>query len=263
MENVNDTPKPGELDEQTRRALASLSDGSLQGYERIDLDARLATSPTLRAALERQRAGAAALRSVDLVAPAELRARVARARASARPSRRRRLTIAGPFAAAAAAAALVAILVLPSGADSPTVPTVASLYQRVPAEAVGVDPSNAKLLSAEVEGVPFPNWRGEFGWLASGTRTDRIGDRATRTVFYRHADKRIAYTIVTGDGIRAPDGSKTARLNGVSLHSFDSGNRRVVSWWRDGRTCVLSASGVGEHELLTLASWKGDGAVPF
>src|SRR5215217_7845275 len=94
----------------------------------------------------------------------------------------------------------------PSGADSPTVPTVASLYQRAPAEAVGVDPSNAKLLSAEVEGVPFPNWRGEFGWLASGTRTDRIGDRATRTVFYRHADKRIAYTIVTGDGIRAPDG---------------------------------------------------------
>jgi hypothetical protein len=262
---MNGSPRPEEFDERTRRALASLADGSLQGYERAELEARLASSPTLRAALERQRTGATALRGVDLAAPAGLRARVEAARASARPTprRRRRWTIGGPIAAAAAAAALVAILVLPSGTSNPTVPEVASLYQRPAIAAVGADPSNTKLLAADVEGVPFPNWKGEFGWREAGTRTDELGGRTARTVFYRQDGRRIAYTIVSGDGIRAPSGSHPTRINGVNLHSFDSGGRHVVTWWRDGRTCVLSASGVGGHELLTLASWKGDGAVPF
>jgi hypothetical protein len=261
---MNGSRGPAEFDERTRRALASLADGSLHGYERAELEARLASSPRLRAALERQRAGAAVLRSVDLAAPAELRARVEAARASARPkARRRRWAIAGPIAAAAAAAALIAALVLPSESANPTVPEVASLYQGPPTVAVGVDPSNEKLLAADVEGVPFPNWKGEFGWHQAGTRTDRLDDRTAQTVFYRHDGRRIAYTIVSGNGIRAPDGSHLTRLNGVNLHSFKAGDRQVVTWWRDGRTCVLSASGVGEHELLAMASWKGDGAVPF
>src|SRR5215207_4382883 len=92
-------------------------------------------------------------------------------------------------------------------------------------------------------------------------RTDRLDGRLARTVFYRQGGKRIAYTIVSGPGIRAPEGSHLTRRNGVDLHSFDAGGRRVVTWWRVGRTCVLSASRVGEHELLALASWKGDGTV--
>jgi hypothetical protein len=261
---MNGSGGPAEFDERTRRALASLADGSLHGYERAELEARLASSPRLRAALERQRAGAAVLRSVELAAPAELRARVEAARASARPkARRRRWAIAGPIAAAAAAAALIAALVLPSGAGNPTLPEVASLQQGSATAAVGVDPSNEKLLAADVEGVPFPNWKGEFGWLHAGIRTDRLDDRTAKTVFYRHAGKRIAYTIVSGDGIRAPADSRLTRLNGVNLHSFEGDGKRVVTWWRNGRTCVLSASGVPEHELLAMASWKGDGAVPF
>jgi hypothetical protein len=260
---MNGSRRPDEFDERTRRALVSLADGTLHGYERTELEARLASSPKLREAFERQRTGAAALRGVDLAAPAGLRARVEAARASARPAPRRRWWIGGPIAAAAAAAALVAVLVLPSGASNPTVPEVASLYQGSPTAAVDVDPSNTKLLAADVEGVPFPNWSGEFGWREAGTRTDRLDGRTARTVFYRQADKRIAYTIVSGEGIRAPAGSHPARVNGVNLHSFAAGGRHVVTWWRDGRTCVLSASDVGEHELLTLASWKGDGAVPF
>jgi len=260
---MNGSGGPAEFDERTRRALASLADGSLHGYERAELEARLASSPPLRAALERQRAAAALLREVDLAAPAELRVRVEQARASARPKPRRRWLIGAPIAAAAAAAALFAAVLLPSGSTSPTVPEVASLYQGAPTASVDVDPSNTKLLAAHVEGVAFPNWKGEFGWRSTGTRTDRLDDRTARTVFYEQAGKRLAYTIVSGDGIRAPSGSRHTRLNGVNLHSFDSGHRHVVTWWRDGRTCVLSGSDVDEHELLTLASWKGDGAVSF
>jgi hypothetical protein len=43
----------GELDERTRRELAALADGSLQGRRRKALEARVASSATLRLALER------------------------------------------------------------------------------------------------------------------------------------------------------------------------------------------------------------------
>ncbi len=82
-------------------------------------------------------------------------------------------------------------------------------------------------------------------------------------MLYEHAGKRIAYTIVSGDGIAAPSDATTTRRNGVNLHSLSDRGRRVVTWWRNGRTCVLSASDVSDRELLKLASWKGDGAVPF
>jgi hypothetical protein len=256
-------PSHSELDEATRRALASLADGSLQGHDRGELEARLASSPALRAALERQRAGAAALRSLDLEAPSELRARVMAHRETRRRSPRRRWAIGGPIGAAAAAAALIAVLLLPSSESAPTVPEAASLYPRPATSAVGVDDSSPNLLAAEVDGVPFPNLTREFGWRAAGTRADRLDGRVSRTVFYRQGGKRIAYTIVSGAEIRAPEGSHLTRRNGVDFHSFDAGGRRVVTWWREGRTCVLSASGVGEHELLALASWQGDGVVPF
>jgi hypothetical protein len=256
-------PSTTELDERTRRDLTRLADGTLDGFERAELEARLAASPTLRAALERQSAGAAAIRGLELEAPSELRARVTAHREARRRSPRRRWVVGGPLAAAAATAALIAVLLLPSGESGPTVPEVAGLYGQAPTAAVQADPSSPKLLAAEVEGVPFPNWSREFGWRAAGTRTDRLDDRLARTVFYRQAGKRIAYTIVSGDGIHAPGNSQPTRLNGVNLHTFRSGSRHVVTWWRNGRTCVLSASGVGDHELLKLASWKGDGAVPF
>jgi hypothetical protein len=41
------------------------------------------------------------------------------------------------------------------------------------------------------------------------------------------------------------------------------GETRIVTWLRDGRSCVLSGRGVSDEELLTLASWTGRGSVPF
>jgi hypothetical protein len=257
-------PSHRDLDERTRRDLASLADGSLEGYPRAELEARLAGSPTLRAAFERQRTGASALRGLDLQAPASLRARLlSEAPAPSRGTARRRLALGGALAGAAAAAILGAVLVLSSGSEAPTVVEAARLSERPPTGAIAVDPSNPKLLAANVEGVPFPNWSKKFAWRQAGIRSDRLGDRDARTVLYEHAGKRIAYTIVSGDGIAAPTDATTVRRNGVNLHSLGDRGRRVVTWWRNGRTCVLSASDVSDRELLKLASWKGDGAVPF
>lgn len=257
-------PSERGLDEATRRDLTRLADGSLDGDARGELESRLTTSPSLRAAFERQRAGAGALRGLNLEAPASLRARIAAETATAplRSRRRRRLALTGALAAVAAAA-LAAIVVPPTGSKSPTVVEAARLAERPSTGPVAVERSNRKLLSASVEGVPFPNLSKEFGWRQVGVRSDQLDDRQARTVLYEQGGKRIAYTIVSGDGIAAPSDASTTRRNGVTLHALGDQGRRVVTWWRNGRTCVLSASGVGERELLALASWKGDGAVPF
>jgi anti-sigma factor RsiW len=258
------------LDERTRRDLTRLADSSLEGFPRAELEARLAGSASLRAALERQRAGAAALRGLELQAPASLRVRISANAASSGPRvtrhpkrRSRRLAFGGGLTAALAAGALAAVLILPTGAGSPSVSDAARLAERPSTAAVGIDPSNSKLLAANVEGVPFPNWSTEFGWRQVGTRSDPLADRQATTVLYEHDGKRLAYTIVSGHGIAAPSDASTTRRNGVNLHAFGDRGRRVVTWWRDGRTCVLSGSGVGDRELLKLASWKGDGAVSF
>jgi hypothetical protein len=256
-------PADNGLDERTRRDLARLADGSLDGHPRAELEARLAGSPALRAALARQRSAAIALRRLNLEAPASLRARIAETATPPRPARRRRLALGGALAGAVAAAALAAVLIVSAGGSSPTVQEAARLSDHPATGAVAVDSYNPKLLAAEVEGVPFPNWSGEFGWRQRGSRTDELDGRSARTVFYEMGGKRVAYTIVSGKGIPAPDGSRPATRNGVHLHALADEGRRVVTWWRNGRTCVLSSADVGDHELINLASWKGDGAVPF
>jgi hypothetical protein len=192
-----------------------------------------------------------------------LRTRIAtESEVSPRRVRRARFAVGGALAGAAAAAVAV-VLILSAGSDQPTVVQAARLAARPPTAPVAVEPSNPKLLAASVEGVPFPNLTKEFGWRQVGVRSDRLADRDAQTVLYEHDGKRIAYTIVSGAGIHAPTGASTTKRNGVTLHAFGDRGRRVVTWWRNGRTCVLSASGVGDHELLKLASWKGDGAVSF
>src|SRR5262249_19594044 len=113
------------------------------------------------------------------------------------------------------------------------------------------------------EGVPFPNWRAEFGWRQDGTRVDELDGRSAKTVYYEHAGRRVAYTIVSGDGIHAPSGSQPTARNGVHPHCAPAGGAPGGSWGPKGRNGVLSSGDVGDHEVLTLATWKGDGAVSF
>ena len=134
---------------------------------------------------------------------------------------------------------------------------------RPPTGAVSLDPTQPALLRDRVESVRFPNFEGKFGWEATGVRTDEIAGRSTRTVFYRHEGRRIAYTIVEGEALPWPDGAEKTPYDGVDLRTFTHGDRTVVTWRRDGHTCVLSSTSVPRDELLELAGWKGKGAVTF
>jgi hypothetical protein len=253
------------LEEHTQRELAALADGSLPGRRRKALEARVAGSPELRAALERQRAGVAALRGLDLIAPGGLRGRIESERSRPLgPVRRRHLALGGALAATAAAIVLAVVLIAPSGSGGPTVVQAAEL-SGLPATqtSVPVNPVNPKLLDAQVDGVPFPNLHAEFVWQEAGSRADDLDGRSTRTVFYERAGERVGYTIVSGEPIETPAGARTTVQNGVRLNTVTEGGQAIVTWLREGRTCVVSGEGVSAKDLREVASWKGDGAVPF
>ena len=195
-------------DERTQRELAALADGSLRGARREALEARVAASPDLRLALERQRSARGALRGLDLPAPAGLRQRIEseRARPSA-PVRRRLLAIGGALAGAAAAIALAAVLVLPSGSGGPTI----------------VEAAQLSVLPATQPSAPV--------------------------------DPAIP--------IDPPADARPSTRNGVQLNTTSDGGRQIVTWFREGRTCVVSGKDVSAKDLREVASWKGDGTVPF
>jgi hypothetical protein len=164
--------------------------------------------------------------------------------------------------AGAVAVALAAIVLIGGG---PGVDDVAAAAVRAPTAQVAAVPPDSKLLNENVDGVAFPDYAAKFGWKPVGTRTDEIGGRRTRTVFYEKNGKRIAYTIVAGDPLSAPGDAATASYEGTELLTLQSEGRTVVTWKRGGHTCVLSGiqPEVARDELLMLAGWKGKGAIPF
>jgi hypothetical protein len=243
--------------------LAAFADGSLPPARREQVAARIEGSPELRALVDEQRAAVDAVRALDVLAPASLRARLeADARPRRSPRRGRILALSGGLAAAAAVA--LALLVLPAGDSGPSVTEVAQLYDRgASSPAPPPDPGEPNLLDASVEGVPFPDYRAKFGWSAEGARDDDVEGRDSRTVFYDNRGRRMAYTIVGGEALDWPSDARRTTRDGVELRSLTRGDTTVVTWRRNGRTCVLSASDVPRDELLELAAWKGKGAVTF
>jgi hypothetical protein len=247
--------------ERELRDLTAVADGSLNG-ERA---AALSASPETAALLERQRVAVGALRDVDVRAPLGLRERIEAERTrAARPARRRRVGLGALAAGGVAALALAVALTLPSGGGGPSVVEAAELAERPAAAAApGVERGEPALLAADGDGVPFPNWTEKFEWRASGAREDDLDGRDATTVFYSKDGKRIGYTILSGDLIEPPDGARRATREGTVLHHFRDGDRTVVTWEREGRTCVLSGAGVELDVLLDLAAWQGKGAVAF
>ena len=157
------------------------------------------------------------------------------------------------------------MIALPGGGPSgPTVAEAAGLASAPPTAPSPRPYSNRpRLLHAEVEEVPFPNWAEQFGWRAAGARVDRVKGRSATTVFYARHGRRIAYTIVAGSALSLPtSGARDVRA-GIELRSFALRDRLVVTWRRKGHTCVLSGASVSRPELLALAAWKGGGAVPY
>jgi hypothetical protein len=202
----------------------------------------------------------------ETMAPLTLRERIEADRArAAKPARSRRLRALLPAGGLVAAAVVAVVLVL-GGSNAPSVLATASLAAGGPVlPAPPEDTSNETVLKASMEGVPFPYWGGSFRWEAVGARDDKIEDRSAKTVFYDNPKGvRAAYTILGGDTIDAPSGSQEKTKNGVKLFITKNEGRRIVTWTRNGHTCVLSAPlAVPEDKLLELAAWKGKGNVPF
>lgn len=74
---------------------------------------------------------------------------------------------------------------------------------------------------------------------------------------------RCRHTIVSGDALDPQADARAATRGGVEYRRFREDGRTVVTWERDGHTCVLSGKAVRPAELLTLADWRGKGAIPF
>jgi hypothetical protein len=261
---MTEHPSMPEADEA---ALAAYADGHLGPADRAELEARFEREPALAAALERQRAGLTAITAAaeSVSAPLALRSRIeAMQRDGATPRRRRRPRGWGWLPSAAlATAALAAVAIVIAFSGGPATSEVLAAATRPSVAAVQLDPDQPRLLQDQVDDVRFPNYEGKFGWEAVGTRTDEIGGRKTKTVFYRKEGRRIAYTIVEGEQLAWPPGADKTEQEGTKLRTFTDGDRTVVTWRRKGRTCVLSATNVPVDQLLELAAWKGQGAVDF
>jgi hypothetical protein len=257
-------PEPDLTDEEAAALLAFL-DGHASPDEAAAIEQRLAEDPALVAALDRRRFVASAISSAvaDSAAPHDLRLRVdamATEPPHARVRKRRRWA---PFLGMAGAAAAVAVALVIAGSGSGlTVDDAVAAAARPPVAAAMLDPTQPNLLRDAVDQVRFPNFANKFGWKVVGTRTDEIHGRKTRTVFYDKGGDRIAYTIIAGDALDKPDGTSST-IDGVDLRALQVGSRNVVTWQRLGHTCVLSSDTVDTQTLLTLAAWKGQGAVKF
>jgi len=259
MNDPTEIPPDGEPAE-----LARLADGSLPARRREALERRVADSPELQALLAEQRRAVEAIDEAAVPAPEGLRRRIEGERRRAAPAaRRRRFGFAAGLAVATAAAALVVVFLLPSSVPGGTVIAEAAELQALPNEEGAPAPAGPALLRKEAEGIPFPNYRPRFGWRAAGQRADRLRGRDATTVFYRKGGQRIGYTILSGSALAPPDDARRRGVMGTLISSFDSGGRTVVTWLREGRTCVMSGVGVPRATLYELAGWKGKGRVPF
>jgi anti-sigma factor RsiW len=247
--------------------LARLADGTLPAERRAEVEARVAASPQLSSIVERQGAALDALRgTAEIGASARLRAEVDRRRGAGRAAAggRRRVVIGGAIAAAAAVAVAL-VLALPGAlSGGPSVAEAAALAEKPPTQAApGGVPGTPQLLRAEVDDVPFPNYAAKFGWKPVGARQDDPSGRGATTVYYGKGGGTIAYTIVSGDALEPPSDARSTTRGGVEYRRFRDDGRTAVTWERDGHTCVLSGKGVRSAELLTLADWRGKGAIPF
>jgi hypothetical protein len=217
------------------------------------------------------------VRAIDVRAPRSLHERIeelvgeqaapGRGRRAPAGSRRPQATLGRRLAAGLAlATAVVAVLVvsLAGGGGVGAGPTVseASTLTLSPATAAAPreDGRGAARLDVDVDGVWFPYWEDRFGWRAIGSRTDHVGGRTVRTVFYANSrGQRIGYAIVAGTPAPSAGGGVVTSRWGTRYTLLSEHGVRVVTWLRDGHRCVVAGRGVSGATLLTLASWDARG----
>jgi hypothetical protein len=260
------------MDEATQRELAALADGSLEPAARDALLHRASESPELADALARQRSTLTAIRATEQPAPDALRERIAamvdgapakapRGAATAGdrrgPASRPRFLRPRTFALGSTVAALAAaaVILFAGGAGSPSVAEAAQLALSPAHSPAPAARPAAGTLAASVDGVAYPYWADSTGWRATGSRSDAVHGRAVRTVFYANAKgQRIGYTIAAGSPLSA-EGGTTVEQDGGAYRVIRSGGATIVTWLRDGHTCILAARGVDASVLVGLAAW--------
>jgi hypothetical protein len=241
-----------ENDDRLLGELAALADGSLRGARRARLEARAAGDPALAGALDEQRRAVGLIRAAaaEVEAPAALRERILREAACASVRRRTRW-VPGVAFAGVGGALLAAVIALSGG---PTAGDAAAFAARPPS---GAAPrADGRLLGVREAGLAFPAWDGAFGWRATGTRSGEVEGRDATTVYYEKDAKTLAYTIVSGEALDAPDDARTFTVRDTQVALFDAGGRRVATWKRNGRTCMLIGDGVPDAKLAELAAWR-------
>jgi hypothetical protein len=143
------------------------------------------------------------------------------------------------------------------GAGAPTVASAAELGTRPPVSVASATPNDRGVVpGVSAAGISFPDWGPSFGFEAVGVRRDHLGDRLATTVFYARDDQRIAYTILSGLAVPAGAALRQSVWDGVQIGSFLSHGRVVVTWLRNGHTCVLSGADTPAALLARMASYK-------
>ncbi len=250
---MTDQPTPREAE------LARLADGSLPAEREAELRAQVSASPHLTEALDQQERAVRLLRSVDTPAPAGLHTQVETLTGGTAPRRRtgrtRRLrrVLALPLATALAVV-IAAVVILAGGSGTrPGLPQATQLaLAAATLPAPSVDPAHPGVLRARSDGIPFANWR---GWQPVGARVDTVNGRRVVTVFYRAGDgSRVGYAIAARPPLQSVE-----RHGGyaVSYTLGRQGGARLVTWVRDGRTCIIAGRSVSYQTLLRLARATG------
>jgi hypothetical protein len=203
----------------------------------------------------------------DVAAPDHLRRAIDAAVAGARVTRRARphlgawrprlaggLALAGAVAAALVVLGLFAGRILDDGGTAPGVRAVAPIALRTAIAPAPAARPGGEGLVARVGPIRFPTYA-NHGLHAVGARSDTVGGRAVRTVFYADAaGRRIGYAIA--DARLPVAGGQLVTRRGVQLRVLAHGATSIVTWRRDGRTCILAGRGVPVERLLQLASYE-------
>ena len=258
-------------DQPTEAELAALADGSLPASKRVQVERAVAASPKLQAIVAAQRRALVAIdEAASEQAPAALRARLELMRGP-RASRPRfavpSLALARIVPAGAVAlAAVVAVLVvkLGGGVSAPTVAQASVLATRPAVAPAPAQKSHSPTLAGlKAAGLPYPYWDDRFGFKAVGVRHDRLNGRPATTVFYKSGNQRVAYTIVLGSALAFGARTHGAVRNDVAVWTLNAHGMRVATWLRHGHSCVLVSKNVPFSLLVSLASWRADGRIPY
>ena len=95
---------------------------------------------------------------------------------------------------------------------------------------------------------PIPNLEGEFGWRSAGQRDrrDRGPGRDHRLLRARRASASATRSS-RATGSRRPRTPARPRSTTSTFSSFADGGQEIVTWWREGTTCVMSGKGVSRR----------------